>query len=174
MKTVPPVVYGNYQQPLRSLTGEKVDKWHRIGDGKNLVRWEFSEAETFYIQYLLFSWQGSLENKKVNINITTRTGGKYRSAVFRIRMFLGHLDQDLEFVCTTPDPDPSINKQKIRKTLISPILWLLLWLFIFELEEWCKCTFEKYGNEHKTWRKKTMVFYCRLELEGHWRKIRIR
>ncbi len=31
--------------------------------------------------------------------------------------------------------------KKWRKTLISSVLWLFLWLFIFE--EWCKCTFKK-------------------------------
>jgi hypothetical protein len=38
----------------------------------------------------------------------------------RIRMFLALLNPDPSLFCT--EPDPSIKKQKVRKTLKSPIL----------------------------------------------------
>ncbi len=42
---------------------------------------------------------------------------------------------------TVPDPDPSIIKQKNEENLDLYCFVTSLWLFI--LEEWCKCTFKK-------------------------------
>jgi hypothetical protein len=76
----------------------------------------------------------------------------------RIRnpMFLGLLDPH-------PDPDPSINKQKMKKNLDFYCFVTSFWLFIFE--EWCKCTFKR--NKHKNLVNKNL--FC-WHLEGHWRK----
>ncbi len=43
------------------------------------------------------------------------------------------------------DPDPSNNKQKIKKTLISTILWLLNDCISLKTDV---PTYEKYGNKH--------------------------
>jgi hypothetical protein len=56
--------------------------------------------------------------------------------------FLGLLYPDPQFVCTDPDPDPSTNKKKVKKTLD----FYCIVTFIFE--EGCKCKPSK-KNKHK-------------------------
>ncbi len=58
-------------------------------------------------------------------------------------------------ICT--DPDPSINKQKLKNTLISPVLRHVIF-------EGCNCTTE--SNTQKNLRIKKFL----LHLESHWRK----
>ncbi len=59
-----------------------------------------------------------------------------------------------------PDSDPSIIKQKVRKTLIL-LFCDFFWTFFFG--KWCKCTFKKYcSNKQKNFFFK-LVFSWRLE-----------
>ncbi len=57
-----------------------------------------------------------------------------------------------------------------KKTLISTILWLLFDVFIYE--NWCKCTFRKYGNKQKPWIIE--YFLCILSATNKKCRIRIR
>ncbi len=59
------------------------------------------------------------------------------------RKFLSLPDPLIRGTDSELDPDPSIIKQKS---------WFLLFCDFFMnlwIEEWCKCTFKKYGNKQK-------------------------
>jgi len=66
-------------------------------------------------------------------------------------MFLGHLNQDLEFVCTTPDPDPSINKQKNEENLD---FYCFVTSFYYFLSLTNDVNVPSKSNKHKNLKKK--------------------
>ncbi len=71
-----------------------------------------------------------------------------------------------------PDPQHCYNGtvlcKIVRKTLISTLMWFLLWLWIFE--EWCKCTgyLQNVKNKKNQKNRKNIIFCWRLQ--GPWRK----
>jgi hypothetical protein len=81
-------------------------------------------------------------------------------------MFLGLLDPhpDPLFICMDPPPDPSINKQKVKKKLDLYCSVTSLWLFIFLKND---VNLSSKRNKHNNLRKKNIFCWC---LEGHWRK----
>ncbi len=78
----------------------------------------------------------------------------------RIRMYLGLPSPDPSLFCT--DPDPSLNKQKVWKTLISTILWLLFDFLSIKTDV---------NVPSKTMRNK--LIFC-WHLVSHWRQTQYR
>ncbi len=78
----------------------------------------------------------------------------------RASMFLGLPDPDPSFILSASGSDPSINKQRSKKTLDFYYFVTSFWLFIYE--NWCKMYLQKVINNKL------------YHLVSHWRKNRIR
>ncbi len=61
----------------------------------------------------------------------------YVISILWLKAVLQGLQAGSIIICTNPDPDPSINKQQARKTLISTVFVISLWLVIGVADSGC-------------------------------------